>query len=520
MKLETLVLTSAQVTATSARNAKRDALAACLAIFDAGEIKTGTSYLTGVLPQGRIGIGPAVLRECARVPPSSTTKLGIMEVHGLLERVNATRGAGSAGRRREILTTLFTRATLTERDFLLRLLAGELRQGALDGVMVEAIGAAFQLPSSSVRRAYMLRGDIALVASVASKDGLPGLDQIRLAPGTPVRSMLAQPAEGIADVFSNMPDALFDVKMDGARVQVHKQGSDVAVFSRRLNDVSASVPEVVELVRALAPHTLVLDGEVIAMDDTGCPLPFQATMRRFGRTSDVAHMREMLPLSVFFFDCLHGDGDDFLDFPLMERLALLDNWVPPERRMPRLHTSRIEEATEFLARTFEAGHEGLMGKSPDSAYAAGNRGRSWLKVKQAHTLDLVVLGAEWGSGRRRGTLSNLHLGAWDEATGVYVMLGKTFKGMTDEMLAWQTTALQEIEVSRDSHTVYVEPQLVVEIAFNDVQLSPQYPAGIGLRFARVKQYRKDKSAKDADTLAAVRALLPAGGHTPLSNQQV
>jgi DNA ligase-1 len=303
--------------------------------------------------------------------------------------------------------------------------------------------------------------------------------------------------------------AVVEWKLDGARIQVHRRDDRVAVYTRNLNDVTAAVPEVVEAVRALPARELILDGEVIALAPDGKPHPFQITMRRFGRRQEVGQLRAELPLTAFFFDVLLQDGDSIVDDPLSQRLERLDSVLPAALRVPRIVTADPEEASRFQADALARGQEGVMVKSLSAPYAAGRRGSAWLKVKEARTLDLVVLAVEWGSGRRKGWLSNIHLGARDPATGGFVMLGKTFKGMTDEMLKWQTKELLAREVGRDGHIVYVRPELVVEIAFNDVQRSPQYPGGVALRFARVKGYRPDKSAAEADTIDAVRAFLPS-----------
>ena len=506
MKLHRLVRVSSAVASTRGRNAKRDALAEALRAMDADELPVGVAYLSGVLPQGRIGVGPAAIRDAARTGPSPSAALTIAEADAAMERIRATTGPGSTATRKETLRALFGRATPDEQRFLIRLLVGELRQGALDGVMVEAIARAAVCSAADVRRAYMLRGDLPGIASVAMTRGAAGLRAFRLAVGTPVRSMLAQTADDVGDAVDAFAGAMLDYKMDGARVQVHKSGRDVAVFSRQHNDVSGSVPEVVEAVASLPVESIVLDGEAIAREPGGRPLPFQTTMRRFGRRQDVAELREALPLAVHFFDCLHAAGEDAIATPLGERIALLDEFVPERLHMPRATTDDPAVAVDFLDAALAAGHEGVMVKDPTSPYAAGSRGKAWLKIKPAHTLDLVVLAAEWGHGRRRGKLSNLHLGARDPATGGFVMLGKTFKGLTDAMLAWQTRALLDLEVSRDRYTVYVEPRLVVEILCNEVQTSPHYPAGLALRFARVKRYRTDKPADQADTLDAARKL--------------
>ena len=504
VELQRLVAVSAAVAATRGRNAKRDALAAAIRDMAPAERRIGVAYLSGTLPQGRIGVGPAVLSRAADVPQLDAAPLSLLQVDEIVERVRATTGPGSVAGRRELLQGLFARCGGAERLFLVRLLVGDVRQGALDGVMVEAIAKASGCPAQSVRRAHMLCSDLLRVAETALADGEAGLRTIRLTVGTPVESMLAQTASDLGGTVEEMAEALLDYKMDGARVQVHKAGADVAVYSRQGNEVTASVPEVVDVVAAMPADALVLDGEVVAFDQAGRPLPFQTTMRRFGRRQKVAAARRDLPLTPYFFDCLHVDGEDAVGDPLRERIALLDAHVPAAHRMPRIVTAAADAAQAFLAEALDAGHEGVMVKDPATAYAAGSRGKAWRKVKPAETLDLVVLAAEWGHGRRRGWLSNLHLGARD-GDG-FAMLGKTFKGLTDAMLEWQTQALIALEVSRTSTTVFVAPRLVVEILLNEVQTSPRYPAGLALRFARVKRYRPDKTAAEADTLDTVRAL--------------
>ncbi|MCY4013745.1 MAG: ATP-dependent DNA ligase [Gammaproteobacteria bacterium] len=506
MKLHRLVGVSRSVAATRSRNAKRDALAEAIRAMAPDERAVGVAYLSGSLPQGRVGVGPAALQDSANVPASAAPTVSVTEVDEAIERVRNAAGPGSAAVKRDTLRGLFGRCVPEEQLFLVRLLVGEVRQGALDGVMVEAIALASGCSAAYVRHAHMLQGSLPRVADVAMTAGEPGLRRIRLSVGTPVQSMLAQTATEVGEAVAAMPSALLDTKMDGARVQVHKSGSDVAVFSRQHNDVSASVPEVVEAVAAMPASDLVLDGEVVAFDGNGRPLPFQTTMRRFGRRQNVAALRRDLPVQPYFFDCLHADGEDAIGSPLTERVGLLDTFVPGALHMPRMLTGDSTAARDFLQGALDAGHEGVMVKDPASAYAAGSRGKAWLKVKPAHTLDLVVLAAEWGHGRRQGWLSNLHLGARDPDGGGFVMLGKTFKGLTDEMLDWQTRALLDLEVSRDRYVVHVEPRLVVEILCNEVQTSPHYPAGLALRFARVKRYRPDKPATAADTLDAVRAL--------------
>jgi len=361
---------------------------------------------------------------------------------------------------------------------------------------------------AAVRRAQMLAADLGLVAQAALQEGEAGLERFRLELFSPIQPMLAQTAEGVDDALARLHRCALELKLDGARVQVHKAGDEVRVFTRNLNEVTAAVPELVALVRGLPARSLILDGETIALGKDGAPLPFQVTMRRFGRKLDVAAMQASLPLSSFFFDCLYLDGESLIDQPTALRHQALADATPEANRVPRLVTEDPRAAARFLAEAFARGHEGAMAKALDTPYEAGSRGAGWLKLKQAHTFDLVILAAEWGSGRRKGWLSNLHLGARVPASGQFVMLGKTFKGLTDAMLKWQTEALLALETHREGHVVYVRPELVVEIALSDVQASPHYPGGMALRFARVKQHRRDKPAAEADTVDAVRALLP------------
>lgn len=372
--------------------------------------------------------------------------------------------------------------------------------------MVDAISKAADLPVSAVRRAVMLAGNSAAVAHAALTEGRAGLRHFALNLMTPIKPMLAQPAQDTAQAIDSLGQAALEYKLDGARVQVHKVKQDVRAFTRNLNDVTSSVPELVEAVGALPAARLVLDGEAMAFHQNGWPQPFQVTMRRFGRRLNVEQMRRTLPLSVFFFDCLHLDGDDLIDRRAQERAAILADTVPGSCRVPRLETDDSVAADRFLQEALEHGHEGMMAKALDAPYEAGRRGSSWLKIKPAHTLDLVVLAAEWGSGRRKGWLSNLHLGARDPRSGGFVMLGKTFKGLTDQMLEWQTKKLLTLDIGREDYVVHVRPQLVVEIVFNELQDSSHYPGGLALRFARVKRYREDKQAQDADTIDTVRQM--------------
>ncbi|MGF1468693.1 MAG: ATP-dependent DNA ligase [Sandaracinaceae bacterium] len=506
MDLSALVETSREVASTRSRKRKTTALATLLRRLPPDERRLGVSYLVGVLPQGRIGLGYATFRDLDLPSPPGEPTLTLREVDGTFGAIAEDSGSGSAGRKRERLGRLLARATEEERAFLIPLVVGELRQGALEGVMVEAAAEASSVEASAVRRAAMLAGDLPGVAAAALAEGRAGLARFQLELFRPVLPMLASPADDVEGALARLGEAAFELKMDGARVQVHKAGDEVRVYSRRLHEVTARVPEIVEAARALPARELILDGETIALRADGSPHPFQTTMRRFGRRKDVAAMRSTLPLSTFFFDVLRADGVVVLDAPLTERLAILDELLPEAQQVPRVVTDDLAEAARAFELALDRGHEGAMAKALDAPYEAGSRGFSWLKLKSAHTLDLVVLAVERGSGRRRGWLSNLHLGARDPATGGFVMLGKTFKGMTDEMLRWQTEHLGRLALGEEGHVVHVRPELVVEIAFSDVQASPQYPAGLALRFARVKGYRTDKAAEDASTIDEVRQI--------------
>jgi DNA ligase-1 len=430
----------------------------------------------------------------------------LLELDGAFERIAASAGKGSAETRQRILRELLARLGEDERRFLFGLITGELRQGALEGLVIEAVARAAELPAAEVRRAVMLAGDLPRVAAAVLAEGASGLATFSLQLFRPIGPMLAGAADSIDEALAELGEALVEWKLDGARVQVHKSNDDVRVYSRLLNDVTAAVPEVVETARRLERPELILEGEAIALRPDGTPLPFQTTMTRFGRRLDVARARKTVPLTLFLFDLLYLDGQSLLDEALARRAEALASTVPTELLTPRLVTSSADEARGFLESALARGHEGVMVKALDAPYEAGRRGRRWLKVKPVRTLDLVVLAAEWGHGRRHGWLSNLHLGARDPETGGFVMLGKTFKGMTDEMLAWQTERLLELETGRDGHVVHVRPELVVEVAFNDLQASPQYPGGLALRFARVKGYRADKLARDADTIGTLREI--------------
>ena len=500
--------TSSEVAATSSRLAKTAALADCLSRATPDEAAIAVAYLSGELPRGTVGVGWAALRELP--PPAAEPSLELLEVDAAVTRLGTISGKGSQAARRAELQALFARASEEEQRFLLGLLLGELRQGALEGVMADAVAKAAAIPAADVRRAAMLAGDLPSVAAAAIAAGAHSLSQFRLTPLHPVKPMLAQTAEDLAAALARAGESSVEWKLDGARIQAHRRGDEVRVFTRNLADVTDRVPEVVEALRALPSSTLVLDGEVIALRPDGRPRAFQVSMSRFGSRSDVEVQRASTPLTPFFFDCLHAVGEDLIDRPARDRLAWLGDLLPGSLLVPRIETEDADAAQAFLDDTLARGHEGVMVKSLESTYEAGRRGAGWIKVKPAHTLDLVVLAAEWGHGRRRGKLSNLHLGARDTETGGFAMLGKTFKGMTDEMLTWQTERLLDLETHSEGHVVHVRPELVVEIAFDGVQTSPRYPGGMALRFARVKGYRPDKSPRDADTVETVRAIHARG----------
>lgn len=501
-----LVATSRDVRETSRRLDKVGRLAAFLRQLGAEEIEVAVAFLCGSLLQGRIGVGFSALSEVRSVPAASAPVLTLASVDRAFERVAATRGRGSMAARVEQLRDLLARATRDEQDFLVRLLYGELRQGALESVVTDAVARAAALPVAGVRRAVMIAGGLGPVARVALAETDKNLSQFSLRMFRPVQPMLAQSADCVMEARTRLGPMALDYKLDGARVQVHKDDTGVRVFTRHLRDVTAAVPEVVEAAGAMPARRLILDGEALALRPDGTPLPFQVTMRRFGRKLDVDEQRRRLPLTPFFFDCLLVDGQDLIDEPFRMRSDALAELTGGRSLVPRVLSPDAGEAAAFVDEARRAGHEGVMAKSLDAGYAAGSRGAAWLKIKQATTLDLVVLAAEWGSGRRRGWLSNLHLGARDTERNGFVMLGKTFKGLTDALLEWQTRRFLDLEIGRDRHTVFVRPELVVEIAFNDVQASPQYPGGVALRFARVKRYREDKTAAEADTIESVRAI--------------
>lgn len=496
-----IVETSRNVAKTRSRKAKIAELSTLIGDAEPTEIEAVVSWLSGELPQGRIGVGWRTLAQVDAVPADAST-WSVVEVNAALSELASISGAGSSARRTELLTALFARSTSAERQFLTGLVTGELRQGALEGIMVDAVAAASQLPLAPVRRAFMLTGKLTTTAIAAVTGGVEALEAFRLEVGRPIRPMLASPAESLGAAWEQLAgDVTVEYKLDGARIQVHRRGTEVHIFTRTLREITTSVPELVELILALPCDSVVLDGETLALEDSGRPRPFQETMSRFG--ADRAH--ELL-LAPYFFDCLHLDGADLLDAPLERRLSALDQ-AAPNHRIPSIVRPDVDETAAHFEAALEDGHEGVMLKALSAPYAAGRRGKSWQKVKPAHTLDLVVLGAEWGYGRRTGYLSNLHLGARDPDGGEPIMVGKTFKGLTDVLLQWQTEEFPKHERGRDDHAVYLRPDLVVEIELDGVQTSPRYPGGVALRFARVLRYRPDKDHATADTIDAVRALL-------------
>ena len=505
MLLAEVVGASRRVAETSRRREKIELIGALLRKLEPEEIPVGIAFLSGSVRQGRLGLGHAML-QAAAAPPAETAQLSLRDVDRTFDTILAARGSGADRLKTDLLQTLLSRATRPEQQFLSSLLTGELRQGALEGLMREALSSAAGIADHRIRRAVMVAGDLGTVAHAVLTGGEAGLASFSIQVFRPVQPMLAQTVGDVSEALHELGEAVLEFKLDGARVQAHKSGEEVRVFSRGMNDVTAAVPEMVELVRALPARQAILDGETIALRPDGRPQPFQVTMRRFGRKLDVERMRASLPLTAFWFDLLLLDGADLTGEPQTRRFDELIRLAPAPFLIPHTRSAEAAQADRFLQAALERGHEGIMAKAAGAPYEAGSRGQSWLKVKPARTLDLVILAAEWGHGRRRGWLSNLHLGAREPGQGGFVMLGKTFKGLTDEMLAWQTQELLKHEIARDDYTVYVEPRLVVEIAFNEIQTSPRYPGGLALRFARVKRYRTDKSPSEADTLDSVRAL--------------
>lgn len=503
MRFENIVAASERLRATAGKKEKVAILADLFARSREGETYLLAHYLVGSIPSGKIGIGWKTIQNSIEGLAPSDRSIEIPEVQRYLEDLAGVKGAGSAQQKIRILRQLFGRLKENERAFLIGFLLGELRQGALEGLVLEAVAKASSIPSDLIRQSFMFAGDIGLIAEAAFHKGAKGLEQFGPRLFQPVSPMLASPAEDPEEVLERLGEAAWEYKIDGARIQVHKSNGDVRIFTRQLKDVTESLPEIAAFARTLPMGEAIFEGEAIALHQDGKPLPFQTTMRRFGRIRDIEKTREEIPLSSYFFDLLYLEGDPLFTRPYRERFNLLASFFPPEHVIPRILTADEDEARSFLQKSLQAGHEGLMAKSLESAYAAGQRGFHWLKVKRARTLDLVILAAEWGHGRRQGWLSNIHLGARDPESGRFVMLGKTFKGLTDRMLQWMTEKLQTLETNRDDYTVYVRPELVVEIAYSDLQESPRYPGGLALRFARVKRFREDKQAGEADTIQTV-----------------
>ena len=506
MKLCEVVATSKRISATRSRRAKVAGLAELLAVADRQEIEIVVGFLSGEPRQGRVGIGPASLW-AVKTCPAAKPGLGVVDVDQMIGRIPGITGRGSRARRLSLLEDLLGRATLEEQEFLRRLLAGELRQGALEGLMMDAIAAASGIDPGTIRRAAMLGGEIGSVAASALTYGESALRSMRISVLRPVRPMLAVTAGSVEEALESTGTASVEWKLDGARIQVHRSGADTAVFTRSLNDVTGRMPMVRDVVMGIELSAVVLDGEALTHDEHGMPRRFEQTMSRFG-----SHESDRdVPLLPFFFDILHLDGEDLIDEPLGTRIEVLERVVPAEYRVPRVVTANSGIAERTFAEARRNRHEGVMVKAVDSSYEAGRRGRSWLKVKPAHHLDLVVLAAEWGHGRRTGWLSNLHLGARDRLSGEFIMVGKTFKGLTDEMLTWQTGRFLELERGRHRNVVFLRPGVVVEVAFDGVLPSPVYEGGVALRFARVKRYRTDKTPAQADTIQRIRRIFEGRG---------
>ncbi|WP_089158354.1 ATP-dependent DNA ligase [Micromonospora sp. NBS 11-29] len=520
MRFAELAATSAAVGATGGRRAKVELLAAALRALDPPEIPAGAGYLAGELRQRQTGVGWAGLRDLP--PPAAEPTLTVAAVDAAVEEISRVGGAGSQARRRELVGRLFAMATADEQRLLVGLFRGELRQGAQAGLLAEAVARAADVPVTTVRRALLLAGDLRAVAVAALTGGAAALAGFGLQVGRPLAPMLAQSAPSVDEALTatGLP-AVVDVKLDGIRIQVHRSGADIAVFTRSLDEITGRLPEVVAAVRALPARELVLDGEAIGLDAAGRPLPFQETSSRAARRTTpsttgrtpvapavlAAAERAGTPvLTPYFFDLLHLDGADLIDAPGRERWAALADALDPSLLVGRVEVDDAAQAGAAFAAAVDAGQEGVVVKDPAAPYDAGRRGAAWVKVKPRHTLDLVVLAVEWGSGRRQGWLSNLHLGARDPGTGEFVMLGKTFKGLTDELLRWQTERFLSLAVEKGDWVVRVRPEQVVEIAFDGVQTSSRYPGGMALRFARVVRYRDDKTAAEADTIDAVRAI--------------
>jgi DNA ligase-1 len=499
----TLVEVSKKVASTTSKKEKISLLAQLLRQTRGKEISLAASYLSGQIPQGRLGIGWGTLQQALQDLPDQTRSLSLVEIDSFFERISEEKGKGSSAKKIRLLRDLFSSIRRNEADFLTGLIMGEIRQGALEGLVLEAVAQASSLDIERLRQGLMFSGEIGEVSRIALEEGMSGLSKLQPRLFHPISPMLANPAESEAEALGRLGKTGWEFKIDGARIQVHKESDEVRIYTRHLKDITESIPEIVQLARKLRLDRAIFEGEVIALREDGKPQPFQTIMRRFGRIQGVEKMKGEIPIIPFFFDLLYLDGESLLDEPYWKRFELLSQRVLPEKMIPRIVTAKEPEAQDFLKKSLQAGHEGLMAKGFDSPYQAGHRGFFWLKIKPIQTLDLLVLAGEWGHGRRKGWLSNLHLGARDPESNNFIMLGKTFKGLTDEMLRWQTKRLLELEISRDQWTVYVRPELIVEVAFNDIQESPRYPGGVALRFARVRRYREDKSPLEVDTIQKV-----------------
>lgn len=510
LQLSDIVATSRDVAATRSRKQKTERLRELLARLEPAEVRAAVGFLCGELRQGKLGVGYRTLQALRKTPAAAEPGITVVELDAIFQTLSELGGKGSAKRQGELLRETFARLTESERDFVSRLLVGELRQGALEAQVVEALGLTTGISAAALRRAMLFAGDATEVAVRALSGGDAALAELSIELFRPLRPMLAQTAKDVADAVSRLAPCVFEQKLDGARIQVHKLGERVAIYTRHGNDVTESLPEIAELVRGLDAQSLVLDGEAIALKADGRPQPFQVTMSRFGRRLDVEEQRRRMPLRAFFFDCVYLNGEVLVEKTNEARWAALCLVVPPEARVVRTLVTTPEEGEAALRESLDTGHEGVVAKSQSTTYEAGRRGAGWLKLKPAPTLDLVVLAVEWGSGRRKGLLSNLHLGARDPSTGGFVMLGKTFKGLTDQTLAWQTEKLLSLATDKSEWVVHVRPELVVEIAFDGLQKSPHYPGGMALRFARVRRYREDKPAAEADTIDFVRSLYERG----------
>ncbi|MEI9949226.1 MAG: ATP-dependent DNA ligase [Pseudomonadota bacterium] len=506
MMLTDIVAASREVAATRSRLKKIARFADVLRQLEAAELPAAVGFLCGELRQGRLGLGPRTLQRLRNEPEPESSAVTVLELDAVFQALEDLSGKGVVSEREQLLSALFARLSAEEREFVVRLILGELRQGALESIVLDALAQATQVSSESIRKAMLFAGNAADVAVSAFRGGEAELSTFTIQLFRPLRPMLAQSAKDAAEAFTRTAPAAVEHKLDGARIQLHREGDRVAIYSRYGNDLTEALPEIVELGRSFGVQSLVLDGEVIALRADGRPQPFQVTMQRVGRKLDVARAQADLPLRAFFFDCLYADGQVLVERPNSARWQALCSAVPAPARVTRIEVQAAEEASAVLQNALASGNEGVVVKSLASSYDAGRRGAGWVKVKPAPTLDLVVLAVEWGSGRRQGLLSNLHLGARDPETGGFVMLGKTFKGLTDAMLEWQTEKFQELALERSDWVVKVRPEVVVEIAFDGLQKSSTYPGGLALRFARVKRYREDKPASDADTIQFVREL--------------